>query len=168
MSGGPHWIARIASLHDIYGIDSWQALTNAQQLLRLLLNFFVEAGGKLFWEKDGEEIAVDDLFLTSKSDLTDEQPEPIGSLTDEQQARVDQLTAEELQQIDDALMSEASNQFRKVARIVGFGMMTDELSFEGIPDIFYASRVKKLVEEGRLISQGNLDYIRFSEVRLPD
>lgn len=98
----------------------------------------------------------------------EEKPEPLPPLADEQQKRVDELTAEELERIDDALMAEASTQFRKVARIVSFSMMKRDDRFNGIPDIFYASRVKKLVEEGRLVSQGNLEYMRFSEVKLSD
>ena len=37
----------------------------------------------------------------------------------------------------------------------------------GIPDLFYAERLRKLVQDGRLESQGNLAYMRLSEVRLP-
>ena len=37
----------------------------------------------------------------------------------------------------------------------------------GIPDVFYAQRVRKLVEDGHLEAQGNLAYMRYSEVRLP-
>jgi len=36
-----------------------------------------------------------------------------------------------------------------------------------VPDIFYAERVRNLVAEGKLESQGNLLYMGFSEVRLP-
>jgi len=32
---------------------------------------------------------------------------------------------------------------------------------------FYAQRVQILADQGRLESQGDLDYMRFSEVRLP-
>jgi hypothetical protein len=149
---------------DIYGEDSWQALVLAIDLTKTLLQSFVEDdGGKLFYEKGGQEGTVDEIF-----GIPYKNPEPDGQLTEEQQARVDQLTAEELQIIDDALLAEASTQFRKVARVVGFAMDVNKDSFKGIPDIFYASRVRKLVEEGRLVSQGNLEYMRFSEVKLPD
>jgi len=68
----------------------------------------------------------------------------------------------------DALIADACSQFRKVARIVGTAMMATEDSIKHIPDLFYASRVRKLVEEGRLVSEGNLEYMRFSEVKLPE
>jgi len=37
----------------------------------------------------------------------------------------------------------------------------------GLPDLYYAQRVKSLVSRGLLIAEGNLDYMRYSEVRLP-
>ena len=37
----------------------------------------------------------------------------------------------------------------------------------GLPDIYYAQRVLSLVDAGRLEAQGDLKYLRFSEVRLP-
>jgi len=156
------------ALKDVHAVDSWQALTLVQELLRVLLILFVEQGGKLFSEKDGEEITVDSLFLEQLVETSDEDPEPDPPLTEEQQARVDQLTAEELQMIDDALIADACSQFRKVARIVGTAMMATEDSIKHIPDLFYAARVRKLVEEGRLVSEGNLEYMRFSEVKLPE
>ena len=39
--------------------------------------------------------------------------------------------------------------------------------FPNIPDIYYAQRVRRLVAVGELESQGNLEYMRYSEVRLP-
>jgi hypothetical protein len=37
----------------------------------------------------------------------------------------------------------------------------------GIPDVFYAQRIRELVRTGRLEADGNLAYMNFSEVRLP-
>ena len=36
-----------------------------------------------------------------------------------------------------------------------------------VPDIYYAQRVRRLVAVGELESQGNLEYMGYSEVRLP-
>jgi hypothetical protein len=36
-----------------------------------------------------------------------------------------------------------------------------------VPVGFFVRRVKALVESGKLESKGSLDYMRFSEVRLP-
>ena len=49
-------------LRDIVGGDSWQALGLAVGLLRQLLGYFVEEGGKLYWEDGGEEMELNDLF----------------------------------------------------------------------------------------------------------
>jgi len=35
-------------------------------------------------------------------------------------------------------------------------------------ELFFAERIRLLAKQGRLESQGNLRYMRFSEVRLPD
>lgn len=39
--------------------------------------------------------------------------------------------------------------------------------YPGLCYIFYAQRLIHLVEEDRLESQGNLEHMRFSEVRIP-
>jgi len=40
-------------------------------------------------------------------------------------------------------------------------------TFPGIPGVYYSQRIRHFVEEGSLESQGNLAYMKFSEVRLP-
>jgi Protein of unknown function len=77
------------------------------------------------------------------------------------------LTIEQVNEIDNAILSAAKTHGRKVAMIVGLVMMNSPNRISGIPDIFYAQRVKVLVSKGLLLSDGNLDYMRFSEVRLP-
>jgi len=164
---GRDWACPVAmiGLHGVFpdmrGVDSWQALTIAMQLIGRLLTYFVEDGGRLFWEESGAELTVEELF-----EPPTEEPKEDGPLTDEQQERVNRLTAEELQTIDDSLMADASAQWRKVARIVGSALIANRDSIKNVPDIFYASRVRKLVEEGRLKSEGNLEFMRFSEVKL--
>jgi len=148
---------------DMHGVDSWQALTLALQVIDRLLTYFVEDGGKLYWEENGNDLAIDELFGKSSETV-----EPVGSLSGEEQERASKLTTEEVRKIDDALIADACTKWRKVARIVGTAMMANRDLIKNVPDIFYAARVRKLVEEGRLESQGNLDFMRFSEVKLPD
>ena len=94
-----------------------------------------------------------------------EQPDP--KLSDEQLELVSRLSEEELNKIDTVLMSFASTRNRKVARVV-MSTMSELRELElGIPDIYYGQRVKPLVEKGLLVADGNLDYMRYSEVRLP-
>ncbi len=99
--------------------------------------------------------------------MTQEIPKPDPPLTPEQHAKVAQLTETEIRAIDEALLSNASHQWRKVARVVSTTISGFTNRVQGIPDLFYSQRVRKLVEDGKLESQGNLAYMRFSEVRLP-
>lgn len=131
------------------------------ELIRRLLTYFVEDGGRLFSEKVGVGITVEELF-----GLLIEEPEEDGPLTEEQQESVNRLTAEEIQKIDGALLANASTQWRKVAGVVGGAMTANSGIISQIPDIFYAERVRELVAAGKLESQGNLEFMRYSEVRL--
>ncbi|MGH9929506.1 MAG: DUF3658 domain-containing protein [Pyrinomonadaceae bacterium] len=93
---------------------------------------------------------------------------PPDTLLDAQgMAAVSQLTSADLQLVDRALLAECAPSWRKVARIVGSAMGTLQPMFSELPDGYYAQRVAALVQAGHLESQGNLDHMRFSEVRLP-
>ena len=94
-------------------------------------------------------------------------PQPDPPLSPEQEERVAQLSQADLNEIDMALLSNSDARWRKIARIVGttMGQMPDE--FRGIPDVFYAQRLRRLVSEGQLEAQGRLEYMQFCEVRLP-
>jgi len=94
-------------------------------------------------------------------------PPPDPPLTPEQESLVSQLTEQDLQRIDEALLSQAGDHWRKVAAVVGFTMSRLPYIPQGIPDVFYARRVRKLVRAGKLEADGNLAYMCFSEVRLP-
>jgi hypothetical protein len=83
-------------------------------------------------------------------------------MTPEEQAVAGGLSQEAIDRIDAALLSHAKRSWRKVAMIVGLAMRVP-----GLPDLFYAERVKALVAKGALIAEGNLEYMRYSEVRLP-
>jgi hypothetical protein len=97
--------------------------------------------------------------------MEEEKPIALPPLTAEEKARVAKLREEEIEAIDQALLSSVSYGWRKVAMVVGMAM--DERRWPGIPDVFYAQRVCRLAKNGHLESQGNLAYLRFSEVRLP-
>lgn len=57
-------------LHDIAGTDAWQALTLALNPTRQLLGYFVEDGGRLYWEEGGEALRLADLFPWLPFDTT--------------------------------------------------------------------------------------------------
>src|SRR6266404_5872732 len=100
--------------------------------------------------------------------MTKEIPQPNPPLSAEEQSAAAQLTGADLQFIDAAILANSSNRWLKVARVV---TATEDALRNHYPDlsyIFYAQRLIRLAEEGRLESQGNLEHIRFSEVRTPE
>lgn len=97
-----------------------------------------------------------------------DEKEPDGPLTSEEEARASLLSATELERIDKHLLSEASYSWRKVARVIAGTMGAIGNNFPGLPDVFYARRIKHLVDAGALEAAGKLDRMRFSEVRIPD
>ncbi|MBT2326765.1 hypothetical protein J7E62_31115 [Variovorax paradoxus] len=68
--------------------------------------------------------------------------------------------------IDAALLSQVSNYWRKVARVVGVAMLWMPNRPIGVRDVFFAARVALLVEAGHLECQGDPRRMRSSEVRL--
>ena len=72
--------------------------------------------------------------------------------------------------IDAGLMKQVTGRWRKVAMVIGMTMMQlkdEDPRWNGIPDLYYAMRLRALVADGKLDSQGDLYRMRFSEVRLP-
>ena len=97
--------------------------------------------------------------------MTKETPQPLPALTAEERAFVSRLTPQQLQAMDEALLSEVTERWRKVAMVVARAM--DRPSHvQGVPDTFYGLRMCALVDGGRVEAQGNVAYMRFSEVRL--
>lgn len=80
---------------------------------------------------------------------------------------VSRLTPGDVELIEKTLMAECTASWRKVARIVGAAMKSLPAQFAEVPDGYYAQRVVALVDASKLESQGNLQHMRFSEVRLP-
>jgi hypothetical protein len=94
-------------------------------------------------------------------------PDP--PLTVEERARVAALSPAQVQDIDDALMANVSRQWRKVARVVMSAMIDlkrDGKRVIGIPDIFYAERIRELMNQGRIEGDGDFSRMGRSEVRL--
>ncbi len=91
---------------------------------------------------------------------------PDSDPTEEEEVEISKLTDAQISEIDTALLSFASHEFRKVARVVGSAMLQLENRFPEIPDIFYSHRIQRMVSEGLLISEGNLKFMRYSEIKL--
>ena len=97
--------------------------------------------------------------------MNDEAPDR--ELTKNELDLVSQLSTEQLAEIDAELLSCAGKYNRKVARIVGSTMSSLPNRIQGMPDVFYSQRIQMLVQQGLLVSEGNLRHMRYSEVRLP-
>ena len=81
---------------------------------------------------------------------------------------MEKLTDADLEVIDGAILANSSSRWLKVARVVAWTEKALTDRYPGLSYIFYAQRLIHLVEEGCLESQGNLEYMRFSEVRIPE
>jgi hypothetical protein len=92
---------------------------------------------------------------------------PDGPLAPQEQAVADTLSLDLLGRIDAALLSHATKTNRKVAMLVGLTMADPSLRVPGLPDLFYAQRIRMLVDSGLLVAEGTLGYMRYTEVRLP-
>jgi len=77
-----------------------------------------------------------------------------------------ELKPTDFEPIDLCLMSYISSQYRKVAFVIGQTMLKLKDEYPDLPDMFYTSRIKHLAATGVIEAAGNLDRIRFSEVRL--
>ena len=97
--------------------------------------------------------------------MTEGRPDP--PLNAEQSLRVSKLTQEDLWQMDRVLLAQAAQSWRKVAGIVRGAINELSSRLPDVPDVYYAQRVRHLVEVGKLEAQGNLLHMRYSEVRLP-
>ena len=99
------------------------------------------------------------------SDLDDTDPDR--RLTPEEEARANLLTDADLRRIDACLLSSTPPRWRKVAYVIGRTMQDLNPEFR-LPDVFYLSRIKHLVDSGAIEAAGNLNRMRHSEIRIPD
>lgn len=101
--------------------------------------------------------------MSSRNDIEDRDP----PLTNEQQAKVNALSEAQIKAIDEAIWAAVVPEWRKMARIVGTAMTNLNDRVAGIPDIYYADRIRKLISSDRLEAQGDPSRMRYCEVRLP-
>ena len=94
------------------------------------------------------------------------EPKQDRSMTPDEEARAHSLKPAELQRIDTVLLSHTTDRRKKVAMVVVETMRELSGEFPNLPDVFYAQRIKSLAKSGMIESAGNLDRMRFSEIRL--
>ncbi len=100
--------------------------------------------------------------------MSNEVPEANPPLSPEEASAVAMLTPTEIEFIDATILSCARARWQKVAMVVSRTEKNLETRYPRLSYIYYALRIQDLTGRGRLESQGDLDYMRFSEVRLPD
>ena len=88
-------------------------------------------------------------------------------MTEEEIAAVATLRAADCEIIDAAILAHSASHWLKVARVMIHAENELIGRFPAISRRFYAERLKHLVQAGLLESQGNLNHLRFSEVRIP-
>ncbi|CAN7156038.1 DUF3658 domain-containing protein [Polaromonas sp. LjRoot131] len=158
-----------AVLYEIYD-RAIRVLTESEDLVFRLQK---DEGGKARVEAYGEVIT--DILWKLRAPLVIQYPDldtsvpegpPDTQLDPEEQESVDQLTPEQVRAIDDVLLAGCATSWRKVARVVGDAIGRLFSQFPDVPAGYYAQRVILLVQAGHLESQGSLEYMRYSEVRL--
>jgi len=81
-------------------------------------------------------------------------------------ARTDGLHSAPITCFDKLVLSCVRNKWLKSARVIGDALVKDE-EFMQAGDLVLFARLRKLVEQGIVESQGDMSQMRFSEVRLP-
>jgi hypothetical protein len=107
-------------------------------------------------------VVYDRRFLMEPHDLIPDPP-----LSPEEARVAASLSPDFIERIDRELLSHAKSRSRKVAMLAALAMNNPAVRAPGLPDLYYAQRIRALVAKGALVAEGNLDYMRYSEVRLP-
>jgi hypothetical protein len=103
----------------------------------------------------------------SEPESRDEEDQADLPLSPAEEEIYDRLSEADLQEIDAALFEDCVRYGRKVARVVGTTFLSAKFRDRGIPVSCFAQRIVELVRQGKLVAEGNLNYMRYSEVRLP-
>ena len=101
-------------------------------------------------------MTTDDEF-----DMTDPPP------TEEDLAIVASTPASVLAALDKALLDAASTDWRKMARVVGNAMAELKAELPDLSHSYYVYRLRDFVASGSLEARGDLQIMRFCELRRP-
>ena len=97
--------------------------------------------------------------------MEQEKPPLDPELSAEQKLLVEKLTAAELARIDQALLNNVGARWQKMAKIVGITMQEMPDRVPGVPDIFYAERLRSMVRAGEIEAEGHICSMRYCELR---
>ena len=90
-----------------------------------------------------------------------------GEPTLEELALVKLATQEDAETVDALILGRCTEQWRKVAMVVGSSLDEYDMKFPNLPYVYMQLRILELVSHGALESQGDVMAMRFSEVRRP-
>ena len=102
----------------------------------------------------------------SHPELENAQPYPDTRLSAAEQQLVSLLDQSDLEAIDQALVDNSVASWRTVARVIGGAMVSLKAQLPSVPLGLYVRRIAVLVEGGALLAQGDVDFMRLSEVKL--
>jgi len=71
------------------------------------------------------------------------------------------------EKIDELILQFTADRWQKVAMVVASVLLDGGKEMDEVNDYEVADRVKVLASEGRIESRGDLDEMRYSEIRLP-
>ena len=114
----------------------------------------------------GQSVEVRAVAISQCPELETAKPFPDTLLDSEAQQVVARLTATDLKSIDQALLSSSSSSWRTSPRVIGGAMVALDGQLPKLPLGLYVQRLGALVEVGKLLSKGNVEFMRLSEVRL--
>jgi len=99
--------------------------------------------------------------------MSEEIPEANPPMSEHERAVAARLTAVELRDIDAAIIASCRPRWNKLVMVASRTSDAIGGRFPDFSDLFYCERIAQLVGRGSLEAQGDLRYMRFSEVRLP-
>jgi hypothetical protein len=100
--------------------------------------------------------------------MTREVPIPNPPLSRKEASAFTKLSQEDKAAIDQGILECVLPRWQKVAMVVIRAEEKLRGRYPQFSYVLYAERIRLLAKQGHLKSQGNLRYMRFSEVRLPD
>ena len=107
------------------------------------------------------------LFIGLSLLMDEEIPMENPPLSAEEQLVAAKLKEADRHVIEATILANCSERWLKVARVVTRTADALKMRYPGLTYVFYTECLCRLVDEGRLDSEGYLLYIRHSEVRLP-
>ena len=95
--------------------------------------------------------------------VQDIEPDPQPN-TDQLKA-IEKLSKQDTDAIDQMLLEQTGKEWRKIAIVVATVITDPQNNYAGIPDLYFAQRIRIMVEAGVLEAQGYLASMRYSEAR---